>query len=162
MRYTHHRVRAALARTSIVAVLIGAVGVGAGCNQSAGSGGGLNTPGGHGAPDGPNPSGVQEGESAPELRARIGRLSRDQGKRVSAAMADKAACHDVCSLTAQICGASEKLCEIADRHPQDNDYQSLCREAQLECREATEHCESCVDGHAGDDGLSTQPPPPAD
>lgn len=153
MRYTQHRVRMALARTSIVAVLVGLI---AGCGPSAGSGG-LNTPGGGGAPDGPKPDGIQEGESAPELRARIERLSKDQGLRVSDAGADKAACHDVCSLTSQICGASQKLCDIADRHPQDNAYQSLCREAQLECRDATEHCETCVDGHAGSNGLSSQP-----
>lgn len=153
-----------LSRTSLYAgVLWGVVSIATGCTPGATSSGKPVTPGiGKDTREGPDPTGIQEGDSVPELEKRLERLTGEQAARMDDAMADTQACHDLCSLSASICEVQVKLCDIADRHPQEGSYQELCREGQQECQEAMTSCEDCVGEHAGD---STQPPvtqPPAD
>ncbi len=133
----------------VVLGLWSAVALSTGCSPTAG---GTVTPGTRPATtkDGTDPVGAQEGDSIPELQKRLERLSGEQALRMSDAMDDAEACHDLCSLSASICEVEVKLCEIADRHPQESSYQALCREAQQECREAQASCEDCVGEHAQD------------
>jgi hypothetical protein len=125
-----------------------AVALSTGCTPAAGSG--TVTPGaGAGrALEGPEPDGMQEGDSVPELEKRLERLKGEQAARMDDSMVDTQACHDLCSLSASICEVQVKLCDIADRHPQEGSYQELCREGQQECREAQASCEACVGTHA--------------
>ncbi|MCR9164712.1 MAG: hypothetical protein ACE37F_33960 [Nannocystaceae bacterium] len=156
--------RYTLSRTSLHAgVLWGIVSIATGCTPTASGGGKPVTPGLRGdTREGPDPIGVQEGDSVPELEKRLERLRGEQAARMDDAMADTQACHDLCSLSASICEVQVKLCDIADRHPQEGSYQALCREGQQECQEAMSSCEDCVGEHAEDDAGPPVSAPPAD
>lgn len=152
--------------TSSAASLAGAlwlvVSLSTGCTPTAGAG--TVTPGARQADvrEGPEPVGIQEGDSVPELQKRLERLSGEQAASVDDAMGDSQACHDLCSLSASICEVQVKLCDIADRHPQESNYQELCREGQMECREAQASCESCVGTHAEETSDVSTPSSPSE
>ena len=101
-----------LPRTSMMAgVLWSIVASASGCTPSA-SAGNTVTPGmGNDTREGVGPEGLQEGDSVPELQKRLERLSGEQASRMSDAMADTQACHDLCSLSVSICEVEVKLCE---------------------------------------------------
>jgi hypothetical protein len=123
-----------------------------GCTPSASSTGTV-TPGGNGPGDGPDPQGVQEGNSAAELKARLDRFSTQRQGLIEPASSDAAVCEDLCSLASSICEVKDKLCQVAEDRADQSEYRDLCREAQLECKDAQDSCINCVENNS-----STQPP----
>jgi hypothetical protein len=123
------------------------------CGPSASSGTTV-VPGGQGPGEGPGPQGIQETDSAAELKIRLDGFVTKQRGLIEPASSDAGVCEDLCSLASSICEVKDKLCEMAEERADQAEYRNLCREAQLECKDAQDSCINCVQSHA-----STQPQP---